>query len=187
MASQQELQKFVNDKIVEYADVLTKLTREEQEGASKLNQHAMGQLEFYANLAVVLEEGFSAKENLVSAGIVDAVNDLLQDIGLVPDGTTFYQGGEGVTGDVQSNDVEGGLKLLFHTEKLLSGVLQQATNNKGVGTRVFEQAKIGFYVGLINVLNREARPCDVGMVDAVNDTVQFLGLVPDSTKTFYDL
>lgn len=186
MASQEELQKYVSDQIVKYADQLTKLTEFEQHGASKLNQHAMGQLEFYANLAVVLEEGFSTKDNLVSAGIVDAVNDLLQDIGLVPDATTFYQGGEGVSNDIQENSVGEG-KLISHVEKLLGQVLQQATNNKGVGTRIFEQAKINFYVGMVNVLKREGRPCDVGMVDAVNDTMQFLGLVPESTKTFYDL
>ena len=186
MASKEELKSFVNDKIGHYADILVKLTKDEQTGESALNQHALGELEFYCNLSVALEEGVS-KDAPVVAGILDGINDLLQDIGLVNDGTTFYSTESGIGGtknDVQENEISG--TLVSHVDKLLETVLQQSTNNKGVGTRIFEQAKIGFYVAVKNCVNRVARPCDVGMIDAVNDTLQFLGFL-SSKQRFYNL
>lgn len=183
MATKEELVKFVDEKIGKYSEVLAELTREEQTGASKLNQHALGELEFYCNLSVVLERGIKKDEPVV-AGMMDGINDLLQDVGIIRDGTTFFTEGVGVLGtedDAQENDVK---NIQRHISDELDKILQQSTNNKGVGTRIFEQAKIRFYVAVQNVLEDEARPCDVGLVDAVNDTLQFLGYL-ESDTTFY--
>lgn len=183
MATKEELVKFVDEKIGKYSTVLAELTREEQTGASKLNQHALGELEFYCNLSVALERGIKRDEPVV-AGMMDGINDLLQDVGIVRDGTTFFSEGVGVLGtedDVQENDVK---NIQRHISDELDKILQQSTNNKGVDSRIFEQAKLRFYVAVQNVLEDEARPCDVGLVDAVNDTLQFLGYL-ESETTFY--
>lgn len=183
MATKEQLVKFVDEKIGKYSEILAELTREEQTGASKLNQHALGELEFYCNLSVVLERGISKDEPVV-AGMMDGINDLLQDVGIIRDGTTFFSEGVGVLGtdeDVQENDVK---NIQRHISNELDKILQQSTDNKGVNTRIFEQAKIRFYVAVQNTIEEEARPCDVGLVDAVNDTLQFLGYL-ESETTFY--
>lgn len=44
--------------------------------------------------------------------------------------------------------------------------------------------QISFYLSLRRVLNGKATPQDVGLVDAINDTLQELGII-NKDKTFY--
>ncbi len=43
--------------------------------------------------------------------------------------------------------------------------------------------ELGFYMSLRRVLKKKATPYDIGLMDAVNDVLQFLGKV-DKKKTF---
>jgi hypothetical protein len=185
MANKNELLSFVDGKIKHYADTLTKLTREEQIGESSLNQHAMGELEFYCNLCVALEDGLS-KDTTVATGILDGVNDLLQDVGLVKEGAMFFEEGAGNLNDKNEADFENWV-IVTHIDKMLAEITKVTSGtDKSAKIRIFEQAKVRFLLGVKNCVNRVAYPWDVGIVDAVNDTLQFLGILP-SNKKLYDL
>jgi hypothetical protein len=47
-------------------------------------------------------------------------------------------------------------------------------------------AKLAFYTSLQRVLNKQATRADIGTMDAINDLLQQLGLVP-AKKTFYKM
>jgi hypothetical protein len=44
-------------------------------------------------------------------------------------------------------------------------------------------SKLGFYIALHRVTNGKANPADIGLMDAINDTLQELKLIT-SSKTF---
>ena len=44
-------------------------------------------------------------------------------------------------------------------------------------------AKIGFYLSLRRVLNSKETPADIGFLDAINDTLQALGII-EKNRTF---
>lgn len=66
-------------------------------------------------------------------------------------------------------------KLNYYAAKIVSG-----------GTKTDEMAvgEITFYVALRRVVNGQGTLQDLGMMDAVNDTLQTLGLI-EQGKTFY--
>ncbi|EGJ35594.1 MULTISPECIES: hypothetical protein [Moorena] len=66
-------------------------------------------------------------------------------------------------------------KLNYYAQKIVSG--GSKTDEMAVG-------EITFYVALRRVVNGKGTLQDVGMMDAINDTLQSLGLVEEG-KTFY--
>ncbi|MEX5539567.1 hypothetical protein [Pseudomonas poae] len=44
-------------------------------------------------------------------------------------------------------------------------------------------AKLGFYLSLRRVIKKNANPSDIGVMDAINDTLQKLSII-DAHKTF---
>ena len=68
------MDQFVEDKINEYAQKII-------DGSDKRDAHAMGELEFFMAFRRVLPGN--------DMGMMDAVNDTLQEMGLVAEGSSF--------------------------------------------------------------------------------------------------
>ena len=66
-------------------------------------------------------------------------------------------------------------KLNHYAQKIVSG--GSKTDEMAVG-------EITFYVALRRVVNKQGTLQDLGMMDAINDTLQTLGLVEEG-KTFF--
>ena len=66
-------------------------------------------------------------------------------------------------------------KLNYYAQKIVSG--GSKTDEMAVG-------EITFYVALRRVVNGKGTLQDIGMMDAINDTLQSLGLLEEG-KTFY--
>jgi hypothetical protein len=75
-----DLNLFIDDRMNQYATAITK-------GGAKADEHAIGELTFYAALRRVV----GGKGTPQDLGMMDAVNDLLQAKGLVAKGETFFK------------------------------------------------------------------------------------------------
>ena len=75
-----DLTNFIEEKLSEYGQEIV-------EGGSKTDEHALGELTFYMTLRRVIS-GNATKQDI---GMVDAINDTLQTLGLVESGVTFYK------------------------------------------------------------------------------------------------
>lgn len=75
-----ELLNFVEDKINEYAQVI--LT-----GKDRADDMALGELTFYQALRRTLKGNATMQD----IGMMDAINDVLQQKGIVEDDITFYK------------------------------------------------------------------------------------------------
>jgi hypothetical protein len=75
------------------------------------------------------------------------------------------------------------MELSQHIEQKLN---QYAKSIQDSGAKLDELAlgQMFFYMALRRVLTGRATPQDIGLMDAINDTLQVLGLV-EPTKTFY--
>lgn len=69
-------------------------------------------------------------------------------------------------------------KIEFEINKLAKMIVEKKANSDEIA-----HAKIGFYLALQRVLAGSARPGDIGLMDAVNDTLQMLGIMKPS-ETF---
>lgn len=74
-----DLQKFSEDKINYYAQMII-------DGHDRADELALGELHFYMSLRRVLI-GKATKQD---TGLMDAINDVLQEKGIVEKGKTFY-------------------------------------------------------------------------------------------------
>tara|TARA_Y100000589_G_C27189377_1_gene644084 strand:+ start:1428 stop:1670 length:243 start_codon:yes stop_codon:yes gene_type:complete len=74
------MEKFVEDQINHYAQSII-------DGSDKKDSYALGELNFYMALRRVLK----GKSDIQDLGLMDAVNDVMQELGVVPDGTTFLK------------------------------------------------------------------------------------------------
>jgi len=72
------MDQFVEDKINEYAQKII-------DGSDKRDAHAMGELEFFMAFRRVLKKQATPQD----MGMMDAVNDTLQEMGLVAEGSSF--------------------------------------------------------------------------------------------------
>lgn len=72
------MEAFVEAKINEYAQKII-------DGSDKRDAHAMGELEFYMAFRRILKGDGTAQD----MGLMDAVNDTLQEMGVVASGTSF--------------------------------------------------------------------------------------------------
>jgi hypothetical protein len=75
-----ELTNFIETKLNEYAQKIV-------QGSQKSDELAFGQISFYLSLRRVL----SGKATPQDIGLVDAINDTLQELGIVDQGKTFYK------------------------------------------------------------------------------------------------
>lgn len=75
-----DLAKFADDKMSHYAQKII-------DGGVKVDEHAVGEMTFYITLRRVLAQ----KATLQDVGMLDAINDVLQELGLVESGKTFYK------------------------------------------------------------------------------------------------
>lgn len=75
-----ELAKVVEEKINQYAKKIVS-------SGEKADEHALGELTFYMALRRILSERATAQD----IGMMDAINDTLQNLGLVGSGETFYK------------------------------------------------------------------------------------------------
>ncbi len=74
-----DLEKFVEDKINNYAQMII-------DGKPRADELALGELQFYMALRRMLTNRATSQD----VGMLDAINDVLQEKGLVKKGTTFY-------------------------------------------------------------------------------------------------
>lgn len=75
-----DLKSFVEGKINHYAEMITA-------GKDKADDLAIGELQFYIALRRIINEKGSAQD----IGMMDAINDVLQELRLVEKGKTFYK------------------------------------------------------------------------------------------------
>jgi|TARA_B100000315_G_scaffold200552_1_gene192772 hypothetical protein len=71
---------FIEDKINHYANVI--LT-----GGDKRDSHALGELAFY----MVIRRVLKGEQTVQDVGMVDAINDVLQEGGVIDEGKTFIE------------------------------------------------------------------------------------------------
>ncbi|MDA8654089.1 hypothetical protein N9M50_03030 [Alphaproteobacteria bacterium] len=71
---------FVEKKINYYAQAIV-------DGSDKRDAHAMGELTFY----MALRRTMKGEATIQDVGMMDAVNDVLQEIGVVFEGATFLE------------------------------------------------------------------------------------------------
>jgi hypothetical protein len=72
------------------------------------------------------------------------------------------------------------LNVFIETE--LNLLAQRIIDKKNVSDEI-AHAKIGFYLSLRRALNSKATPADTGFLDAINDTLQALGII-ERNRTF---
>lgn len=71
---------FIEKKLGDYAEKILS-------GSEKVDEHALGEMIFYMTLRRVLSE----KATMQDIGMLDAVNDTLQELGIVGADKTFYK------------------------------------------------------------------------------------------------
>jgi hypothetical protein len=75
-----DLQHFIENKLNYYADAVIK-------GNEKIDEHALGELQFYMALRRVIDERATPEDY----GMMDAINDTLQELKIVPRHKTFLK------------------------------------------------------------------------------------------------
>ena len=71
---------FIEEKLNYYADAIIN-------GHDKIDEHAFGEMKFYMTLRRVINN----KATLEDVGMMDAINDTLQELGLIKPEITFYK------------------------------------------------------------------------------------------------
>ena len=74
------MEDFVEDKVNNYAQAII-------DGSEKRDAHAMGELKFYMALRRVLKKNSTIED----IGMMYAINDTMQELGIVPTEETFLQ------------------------------------------------------------------------------------------------
>ena len=75
-----DLSNYIEDKLNYYADAIIK-------GHEKIDEHALGEMVFYMALRRILNKNATFQD----IGLMDAMNDTLQELGLITDDVTFYR------------------------------------------------------------------------------------------------
>ena len=71
---------FIEKKLDDYAEIILS-------GSEKVDEHALGEMIFYMTMRRVLSE----KATMQDIGMLDAVNDTLQELAIVGADKTFYK------------------------------------------------------------------------------------------------
>ncbi len=74
-----ELNSFIEEKLNRYAERIIA-------GSARVDEHALGELSFYMALRRVIS-GAPTNQDI---GMMDAINDTLQELGLIESDKTFY-------------------------------------------------------------------------------------------------
>ena len=75
-----DLSQHIEDKLNYYAEAIIK-------GHEKIDEHALGEMTFYMALRRILNGTFTYQD----VGLMDSINDTLQELGLIKPTTTFYK------------------------------------------------------------------------------------------------
>jgi hypothetical protein len=192
MKSHTEIQQFVNDKIIFYGDKLWLLTKEEEKiyeeesihykgwqtetGSSSLNDHASGELRFYTSLSNVIDK----KAGHYNVGLLDAVNDLLQALGAIKDGEVFYKTPHKV-------DMKSSIESVHDTYAWIDDIASKTTKKYDTNKTEWVElnaGKLEVYGAIEAAIQKKPTFSQVGLLDAINDTLRFLGIV-DEAEIFY--
>lgn len=192
MVDQDKLKGYVNDKLIFYGDKLWLLTREEQEiyeqeniyykgwqtetGTSSLNEHAAGEIRFYTSLSNVLEK----KAGHYNVGLLDAVNDLLQALGALEDGEVFYK-------EPKKMDTKSSVESVHDTYAWIDDIAERVTKKYETNKKEWVElnsGKLDLFAAIESAIQLKPNYFQIGMLDAINDTFKFLGIVEES-EVFY--
>lgn len=192
MFDQDKLKGYVNDKLIFYGDKLWLLTREEQEiyeqeniyykgwqtetGTSSLNEHAAGEIRFYTSLSNVLEK----KAGHYNVGLLDAVNDLLQALGALEDGEVFYK-------EPKKMDTKSSVESVHDTYAWIDDIVERVTKKYEINKKEWVElnsGKLDLFAAIESAIQLKPNYFQIGMLDAINDTFKFLGIVEES-EVFY--
>lgn len=75
-----DLSNFIESKLNYYADAIIN-------GHEKIDEHALGEMTFYMALRRILQKNATFQD----IGMMDAINDTLQELKLIDDTVTFYK------------------------------------------------------------------------------------------------
>jgi len=75
-----DLSQFIEEKLNYYADAIIT-------GHEKIDEHALGEMTFYMALRRILTKNATFQD----IGMMDAINDTLQELGLIDETVTFYK------------------------------------------------------------------------------------------------
>ena len=76
-----DLKKYTDDNLHKYAQKIADVT------SQNIDEHSLGKVQFFMALRRILD----GKANYQDIGLVDAINDTLQDLGIVDSKSTFYK------------------------------------------------------------------------------------------------
>jgi len=76
-----DLKKYTDDNLHKYAQKIADVT------GQKIDEHSLGKVQFFMALRRILD----GKANYQDIGLMDAINDTLQDLGIVDSKSTFYK------------------------------------------------------------------------------------------------
>lgn len=76
-----DLSHHIEDKLNYYAEAIIK-------GHEKIDEHALGEMTFYMALRRILNGTYTYED----VGLMDAINDTLQELKLISPDITFYKG-----------------------------------------------------------------------------------------------
>jgi len=75
-----DLSQHIEDKLNYYAEAIIK-------GHEKIDEHALGEMTFYMALRRILSGNYTYED----VGLMDAINDTLQELNLISSDITFYK------------------------------------------------------------------------------------------------
>ena len=76
-----DLNKYTTDNLHFYAKKIS------DETSQKIDEHSLGKVKFFFALRRILD----GKANFEDIGLMDAINDILQELGIVESKKTFYK------------------------------------------------------------------------------------------------
>ena len=76
-----DLKKYTDENLHKYAQKIADVT------SQKIDEHSLGKVQFFMALRRILD----GKANYQDIGLLDAINDTLQDLGIVDSKSTFYK------------------------------------------------------------------------------------------------
>ena len=76
-----DIKKYTDENLHKYAQRIA------DETSQKVDEHSLGKVQFYMALRRILD----GNANYQDIGLIDAINDTLQDLGIVESQKTFYK------------------------------------------------------------------------------------------------
>ena len=76
-----DLKKYTSDNLHQYAKKIS------DETSQKIDEHSLGKVKFFMSLRRILD----GNANYEDIGLMDAINDTLQELGIIESNKTFYK------------------------------------------------------------------------------------------------